>query len=144
MPKKQIDVYEIGKKYDYKRFLIEPVKLEHNVPNCGYKLDFNGERAIYCTDMNNLDDVVAENFNLYLIEANFSEKEIQERINAKLEQGIYPYELDAVHNHMSREKCDDWLINNLGKNSKYIYMHQHKERGKKNDIHGKDNQEQQE
>ena len=36
--KHSIDVLEIGKIYNYKAFKVSPVKLYHDVPNCGYRL----------------------------------------------------------------------------------------------------------
>ena len=35
---KNIDVFEIGANYDYGTFVISPVKLYHNVENCGYRI----------------------------------------------------------------------------------------------------------
>ena len=42
--------------------------------------------------------------------------------------GIYSYEKDVIENHLSKEKCDRFLYENMGENSNYIYMHQHEER----------------
>ena len=41
----QIDVYDIGKRYDYKVFALSPIKLYHDVPNCGYRLYFGRKRV---------------------------------------------------------------------------------------------------
>ena len=50
VPKQNIDVFEIGKIYDYKAFKISPIKLYHNVLNCGYRIFFGEKKAIYATD----------------------------------------------------------------------------------------------
>ena len=39
--RKNIDVLKIGTKYDYKLFKVMPIKLYHDVPQCGYRLFFN-------------------------------------------------------------------------------------------------------
>ena len=45
--KRNIDVYDIGASYNYKLFKLIPVKLYHDVPNCGYRLFMDNEKLIY-------------------------------------------------------------------------------------------------
>lgn len=127
--KKNIDVYEIGKKYNYSNNMsISPVLLYHDVPQCGYRIFIGNEKLIYCTDTNSVEGISAKNYNYYLIEANYKEEEIKERIKAKEVLGQYCYEKDVILNHLSREKCDKFLYDNMGNNSKYEYMHIHIDR----------------
>ena len=127
--KKKIDVYEIGKKYNYNNNMsISPVLLYHNVPQCGYRVFIGNEKLIYCTDTNSVEGISAKNYNYYLIEANYKEEEIKERIKAKEVLGQYCYEKDVILNHLSKEKCDKFLYDNMGNNSKYEYMHIHIDR----------------
>lgn len=124
--KKNIDVYEIGKYYKYNaKLTISPVLLYHNVEQCGYRVFINGKRAIYCTDTNSVESIEAKDYDNYFIEANFDESDIKERIKAKETLGIYCYEKDAMLNHLSKQKCDDFLLKNMGITSKYEYMHEH-------------------
>ena len=125
--KKNIDVLEIGKKHDYKLFKLVPIKLYHNVLNCGYKLYFGNEKAIYATDTSTLEGISAIAYDLYMLEANYTEEEIQERIKTKEEQGVYAYEKDVIKNHLSKEKCDEFILNNIT-DGEYVYLHQHIER----------------
>ena len=122
---RQIDVMLPGKRYNYGIIGLDPFKLTHNVPNIGYKLTVGGERIFYATDTSNLDGITAKDYDMYFIEANYMEGEIHERIANKEIEGIYAYEREAMHNHLSREKADEWLAGNVGSNSKYIYMHSH-------------------
>ena len=127
--KKNIDVYEIGKKYNYSNNMsISPVLLYHDVPQCGYRVFIGNEKLIYCTDTNSIEGISAKNYNYYLIEANYKEEEIKERIKAKEVLGQYCYEKDVILNHLSKEKCDKFLYDNMGNNSKYEYMHIHIDR----------------
>jgi hypothetical protein len=98
------------------------------VPNFGYRLNIDGEKMFYATDTNTLEHITTKGYNLYLIEANYGEDEIIERINNKLNNGEYSYELDVTHNHLSREKAEKWLANNAGENSLYVFLHMHEER----------------
>lgn len=123
--RKNIDVLEIGKKYDYKLFKIIPIKLYHDVQQCGYRVLFEDYKVIYATDTSKLDGISAKNYDLYLIEANYTKEEMEERIRIKQEQYKYVYEFRAKENHLSKEKADEFLLENMGENSKYIYMHQH-------------------
>lgn len=126
--KRNIDVLEIGKKYDYKLFKIVPIKLYHDVPQCGYRVLFKDYKVIYATDTKTLDGISAKNYDLYLIEANYTKEEMEERIRIKQEQYRYAYEFRAKDNHLSKEKCDEFLLKNMGEKSKYVYMHQHVEK----------------
>ena len=100
----------------------------HNVPNCAYKIWFpNGEKLFYATDTNSLDGIRAPEYSLYLVESNYEDYEIQQRIDAKIEKGEYAYEIQARQNHLSRQKADEWLSKNKGIFSQIQYLHQHKE-----------------
>lgn len=126
--KKNIDVYEIGKRYRYNKDLaIQPLLLYHNVEQCGYRVFINDKKCIYCTDTNSVEGISAKNYDYYFIEANHTEEEIEKRIKQKQELGMYIYEWEAKYNHLSKEKCDKFLMENMGNNSIYEYMHQHKD-----------------
>lgn len=123
---KNIDMLKIGRLYGYGAFWVAPVKLYHDVDNCGWRICFgNGEKAIYMTDTVTLEGISAKDYDLYLVEANYSEAEIQERIAAKEASGEYIYEHRVMKTHLSKEKCDQWLLENMGAHSEYVYIHQH-------------------
>ena len=128
--KANIDVLEAGKRYDYGAFQIEPVPLFHNVPNFGLKIFINGKRVIYIVDTGSVAGIEAKDFDYFLLESNHSRAEIQARIAAKQAAGEFAYEIEASRNHLSFEQAMDWLAANMGPNSQYIFLHQHKERRK--------------
>lgn len=131
VPKHSIDVYEIDKVYDYGAFKISPVRLCHNVPQCGYRIFIGNEKALYATDTANLDGIEASDYDLYLIEGNYTEEDLQERINAKLETGEYCYELNVANRHLSKEQAEEFLLENMGENSRYEYLHGHREKSER-------------
>ena len=129
-----ISVVTIGKKHHFDGFSVCPVLLYHNVPQCGYRVYIGNERIFYATDTAHLDGISAKDYDLYLIESNYGEKEIQERIRAKLEKGEFCYELGVPDRHLSREQADAFLLENMGKNSKCVYLHEHVDKeDKRND-----------
>lgn len=138
VPKQQIDLLEIGKIYDYKAFKVSPIKLYHNVPNCGYRVFANGEKAIYATDTEHLQGITAKDYDLYMIEANYTDEDLQERINAKLEAGEYSYELNVASRHLSHEQASEWLMENMSFHSEYVFLHGHKDREQNKDWSYKD------
>lgn len=126
--KKRIDVYTIDNEYDYGSFKISPVKLFHDVPQCGYRVFINGYKCIYCTDTNTLDGIKAEGYDYYFIEANYeNEQELHERAYNNY------YENRVKSTHLSKEQATEWLLDNMGANSVYEFMHQHKEKINKKD-----------
>ena len=123
----KIDILDYEIEYDYGSFHVIPVYLKHNVPNMGFKFHFsNGKKLFYATDFNNFNGIFAKNYDLYLVEANYTEEEINQRIENKRLDGKYCYEYQVKQNHMSKEKCDDWLYKNMGARSEFRYMHIHK------------------
>ena len=128
---RNIDVLEIGKLYDYRAFKVSPIKLYHNVPQCGYRVFFGGEKALYATDTSTMEGISAKGYDLYLIEANYTEEDLQERINSKLENGQYCYELNVANRHLSKEQADAFLLENMSEHSRYEYLHQHIDKEKK-------------
>lgn len=126
--RKNIDILEIGTKYDYKLFKIIPVKLYHDVLQCGYRVLFNDYKVIYMTDTKTVEGISAKNYDLYLIEGNYDEEELEERIRRKQEKQQYCYEYRARDTHLSKGQASDFLINNMGEKSEYVFMHEHVER----------------
>lgn len=126
--RKNIDILEIGTKYDYKLFKIVPIKLYHDVPQCGYRVLFDNYKVIYMTDTKTVEGISAKNYDLYLVEANYKEKELEERIKQKQLQGDFTYEWRVKDTHLSEEQCVEFLLNNMGENSEYVFMHQHVEK----------------
>lgn len=131
VPERNIDVYEIGKIYDYGIFKVSPIKLYHNVKNCGYRLFYGDKKALYATDTEHLDGITAKEYDLYLIESNYEDEELQERINSKIEKGEYCYELNVANRHLSHEQASQFLLENMGKQSEYVFLHGHKDKKEK-------------
>ena len=121
-----IDVLEIGIKYDYRAFKVVPVKLYHNAPNAGYRLFFGQYKVFYATDTSTLAGITAKNYDLYMVEANYEPEKLIEAINEKARNGEYAYELNVLRNHLSKPDCDEFINANKGPNSKWVYLHQHK------------------
>ena len=121
----QIYVLEPNKKYDLGICRLSAFPLYHDVPNCGWKIEIKGEKCIYATDTR-LIDTKAKNYDLYLIEANYITSNALKRARDKRLKGEYSYEMRAINNHLSKEKCDTFLRLNKGPNSECVYMHVHK------------------
>lgn len=125
VPARNIDVLEPDTMYDYGICNAIPVELVHNVPNCGYKIHFPSGRVFYATDTNNLNGISAKGYDLYMVEANYEEGEILQKIADKKAAGEYAYEVQAMQNHLSKAKCDDFIYRNIGPGGEYVYLHCH-------------------
>ena len=132
--KANIDVLNAGRAYKFRFGTVIPVPLVHNVPNQGYKLHLPGGKMIYATDTGTLKGISAKDYDLYLVEANYEDEEIRERIRQKQKAGDYAYEIHAMHNHLSKKRCDDWIYSNIGPTGEYVYMHQHRARGEEREV----------
>lgn len=127
--KRNIDVYDEDYFYPYTSNLkIETFKLNHDVPNCGYKVFINGFKYFYATDTCDLKGVEAKGYDMYFIEGNYEDKQdLENRIQKHIEKGEYYYEDRVEKTHLSQVSATGWLMENMGENSKYIFMHQHVE-----------------
>ena len=141
VPAWRIDPYRIGFRYQYSIGAVEPVPLSHDVPNCGYKLYLPGGNAIYATDTRNLNGIEARGFDLFMIEANYEDEEIQRRINDKKAEGLFSYEKRVLDTHLSRAQADDFIYRNLGPTSEIVYLHGHRERETNNDCNAEGHSE---
>ena len=128
---RNIDVFEINKIYDYSIFKVSPIELYHNVKNAGYRLFIGDKKAIYATDTEHLEGITAKNYDLYMIEANYTEDDLQDRINVKMQTGEYCYELNVANRHLSHEQASEFLLENMGKQSEYVFLHGHKDKSEK-------------
>lgn len=103
----------------------------HDVPNFGIRLILECERLIYITDTKTLEGIKAKNYDLYLVEGNYDEDEITERIKQKEEDGLFINEYRTIETHLSIQETTNWLLENMGDNSIYEFIHQHKDKRRK-------------
>lgn len=130
--KRAIDVLTPGFCSVYKDLCtVMPEGLVHDVPNCGYHIWSGKDTLFYATDTATLDGVEAQGYDWYLIEANHTRDELEARAREKMEAGEYAYEVRAAANHLSQEQALDWLYQQMGPKSRYVFLHQHQERGEK-------------
>ena len=126
VPVSSIDLLETGKTARYTIGAVTPFLLKHDVPNCGYKLLLDsGKQVFYATDTNDLNGIKAKNYDLYLVEANYTDEDIRRRLAEKKEKGEYPYERRVLEYHLSKAKCDDFIYENIGPQGEFIYLHGH-------------------
>lgn len=121
--KSRIDIYKFGTTYDYGSFKVEVFELYHDVPQLGYKLYWGDKKLFYATDTSTLKGVIAKDFDVYLVEANYKgDEELHNRaINPEYEERV-------KNTHMSEEDTIEWLLENMKESSIYEFMHQHKNR----------------
>ncbi len=140
--KRMIDVHTPDVCVNYPGFVtLMPFSLIHDVPNCGWRIipcrlfwtatrgacTERAEPIFYATDCATLDGIEAKNYSLYLLESNHTKAEIEARIGDKQSRGEFAYEVRAARNHLSQEQANEWLARNAGPNSKYVFLHQHRE-----------------
>lgn len=73
----------------------------------------NGSKVFYATDMGNLNGITASYYDLYLVEANYRDEEIQAKIAEKKVNGEYIYERRVLRDHMSEQDAIDWVYGNM-------------------------------
>lgn len=129
--KQNIDVLAGGHQYTYRSAAITPFEVLHDVPNFGYKVELaDGGKVLYVTDAGNLNGTEAPDYDLYMIEGDYDEDEIDERISDKKASGAFVYEHRVKKYHLSKSQCVDFVLRNGNAQSEFVYLHQHQEDGK--------------
>ena len=110
--------------YDLGLIKVKLEPLEHDTPNYAILLKYNNKKCAYIVDTAGVENIDAKDYDLYLIESNYKEDILQYHKDI-CEDENEMYYLDRVDKtHLSYEKANDFLINNMGKNSEFCYIHQ--------------------
>ena len=125
---RNIDIYEIGNTYNYGKFSISPVKLYHDVPNCGYRIVKDDFKIFHATDTAHLNGIEAKNYDLYALEANYNEETVFGSINQKELEGRFAYQKGAINSHLSEQQANDFIFRNKGEKYEFLRLHESKTR----------------
>lgn len=105
-----------------------PIDTYHDVDNTSYRINFKPTTIYYATDTYKLDYLdCLRNLDYYFVEKNFSDDEINKRIEEKQLNNEYIYEIRVKNSHLSEEETNKFLMEMMGVNSQFVYCHQHKE-----------------
>ena len=101
--------------------------------NCGYKIIIKktNYKIFHITDVSNLDHIKAQNYDLYMVEANYNDEEIKQRIEKEMQNGEFLLGKKVENCHLSESQWNKFMLQNAGDNSECIKIHQHKERKEK-------------
>lgn len=103
----------------------------------GYRIFFDDFRVFYATDTSTLEGISAKNYDLYLVEGNYEDEELEQRIKEKKEKGEFVNEYRVKQTHLSKGQASDFLLRNMGDKSQYVFIHEHVDKKqKKGDLNG--------
>jgi len=102
---------------------LEPMK--HDVENYALKFKINNvnKKGIYIVDTASVENLKAEKYDLYLIEANYKEETLQRHLQECSQEELV-YLQRVPYTHLSYEKANTFLIDNMGANSEFQYIHE--------------------
>ena len=107
VPLRQITITTPDRWYDTGYCFVKACETKHNVRNCCWHIWFNdGSKVFYATDMGNLNGITAPYYDLYLVEANYRDEEIQAKIAEKKVNGEYIYEKRVLRDHSPATVAD--------------------------------------
>lgn len=124
VPKKNIFYLNPKKWYSLGIMKVKTEPLTHDVENYGLKWEFEGKKGFYATDTSNLDKIEAKGYNLYLIESNYNEELLKKHIEECEDENMLYYLNRVPYTHLSYEQANSFLIENMGDNSQFEYIHQ--------------------
>ena len=121
---RNVDVYDIGKIYDYKRFQLSPVKLYHDVQQCGYRLFKDDYKIFHATDTAHLKGITAKDYDLYALEFNHDEEVAERLIREAYERGEFTHLTGSIKTHLSEQKATEFYLENKAAYSEVIRLHE--------------------
>lgn len=123
---KNVDVLEIGKIYNYGNFKVSPVKLYHDVPNCGYRIFIDNYKIFHATDTAHLEGISAKGYDLYAVEHNYDEEKALDAIEKAQEEGKYCHAVGSIETHLSKKQAKEFIDNNKKETSEVVELHKSK------------------
>lgn len=123
---KNVDTYQIGVLYDYKIFQVCPIKLFHDVPNCGYRIFIGNKKIIHATDTAHLNGISAKGYDLFAIEHNYNDETVYQHIAEKEARGEFCHQKGSINTHLSDQQARDFIFNNRKESSQVLRLHQSK------------------
>lgn len=123
---RNIDVLEIGKIYNYGSFKISPIKLYHDVENCGYRIFKDDYKILHATDTAHLEGISAKGYDLYAIEHNYDEDKAETAIKEAKEKGEYCHAIGSIETHLSWQQARDFIYQNKKEESEILELHKSK------------------
>ena len=114
MPLKNIFVLASNKWFNLGAVKVKLEELEHDTLNYALKFEIKNKKGIYIVDTANVDN----------IKANYNELTLKEHINMCENPDELYYLYRVPNTHLSYEQANSFLIENMGKNSQYEYIHQ--------------------
>ena len=134
--KKNIYILNPCKLFDLGILKLKLDLLVHDTPNYALHFNINKKRGVYIVDTASVDNIDAKNYDLYLIESNYKEDILQKHIDEVSHEDIgdLVYLNRVPLTHRSYEKANYFLINNMGENSQFEYLHQSEYNFEKEEI----------
>ena len=111
-------------KYKFGDYQFKIDSLTHDTPNYALHIDKKGFKTLYVVDTSNVDNIEAKDYNLYLIESNYREDILQKHIEECEDEDKLYYLNRVPRTHLSNEQANGFLIENMGENSVYQFIHE--------------------
>lgn len=114
-----------GKVLKSNQYTFSMVKLYHDVENCGWRIFVKDYKILHATDTSHLRGIKAKDYDLYAIEHNYDEEEIQATIELKMANKEFAYEKRVIETHLSIQQAERFIEKNARKEHEVLKLHQH-------------------
>lgn len=126
IPSQNIFILLKDKWYDLGIVKVRLEQLQHDVWNYALKWEYKGKLGLYVVDTAKIDHIEAKNYDLYLIESNYREDILKRHIEECDDYFKLNYLQRVETTHLSYGQANSFLIENMGENSQFQYIHQSK------------------
>lgn len=123
---RNVDVYEIGKIYNYGAFSVSPIRLYHDVPNAGYRIFKGNHKTIHATDTAHLQGITAKGYDLFAIEHNYDADTVFDTIARIEAAGGFAHQRGSINSHLSEQQAREFISANRKESSVIVRLHETK------------------
>lgn len=109
--------------FDLGLLKVKMQELAHDTPNYLLKFEIKAKKGIYIVDTENVKEIKAKDYDLFLIESNYKEEILQNHImNCENDDELF-YLKRVPNTHLSFEQANGFLIENMKQESQFEYIH---------------------
>lgn len=116
-------VIELNKWYDFGSIKASAFKLYHDVENCGWRLNIDNQKVFHATDTGTLEGISAKGYQIYAIEHNYCEIELERKVQEQIANGEFAHGIRSQETHLSVQQAEKFIKENATDDYEIIELH---------------------
>lgn len=116
-------IVELNKRYNFGGYLLQPLKLYHDVENYGLDIEHENKKGIYLTDTRHLQGISAKDYDFIIVEYNHCKLQIERSILNAQQQNKYTHLIGSQNSHLNFQETDEFIKENAKLGTEILKVH---------------------